>query len=72
MDLSFSFRPDAELLVLPGDLAALLVGVAARQAASPAAAAQACWAATVPSLFLPAQGAFHAGMAAALTAWGHA
>ena len=71
MDLSFaSFDRDAELHQLPGDLAALMIGVAERQGASPTAAAQARWtAAADPLLFQPLHGAFHAPMAAAALRW---
>ena len=71
MDLSFtSFDRDAELHVLPGDLATLLVGVAQRQAASPTAVAQARWtAAADPLLFRPLHGAFNGAMAAAVAGW---
>ena len=71
MDLSFtSFDRDAELHVLPGDLATLLVGVVQRQAASPTAVAQARWvAAADPLLFQPLHGAFNGAMAAAVATW---
>ena len=72
MDLSFApFDRDAELQMLPGDLAALLIGVAQRQAASPTAAAQArCARAAEPLLLQPLHGAFHGPMAAAMERWG--
>lgn len=68
MDLSFPpFDRAAELVAWPGDLAALMVGVAARQGASATAIAQAA---------LPAGGAADAGqasfnpvVAALLVAW---
>ena len=71
LDLSFSsFDRDAELHVLPGDLAALMVGVAQRQAGSPTAAAHARWtAAADPLLFQPLHGAFNGAMAAAVLSW---
>ena len=72
MDLSFTrFDRDAELTVLPGDLAVLIVGIAARQAASPTAAVQAGFARTTidPTLFAPLHGAFNGPMAAALIQW---
>ena len=71
MDLSFTpFDRDAELHVLPGDLAALMVGVVQRQAASPTAAAQRRWAAAAdPLLFQPLHGAFNGPMAAAMLEW---
>ena len=72
MDLSFSrFDRDAEVTVLPGDLAVLIVGIVARQAASPTAAVQAGFArATIDhKLFAPLHGAFNGPMAAALTRW---
>lgn len=71
MDLSFTpFDRDAELHVLPGDLAALMVGVVQRQAASPTATAQARWtAAADPLLFQPLHGAFNGPMAAAILHW---
>lgn len=72
MDLSFPrFDRDAEVTVLPGDLAVLIVGIAARQAASPTAVVQASFAraAIDPKLFAPLHGAFNGPMAAALTRW---
>lgn len=72
MDLSFSrFEHDAPLIVLPPDLAVLMVGVAARQAASPTAILNArLWSLPVTrSLFAPVHGAFNAGVAKALMAW---
>ena len=71
MDLSFlRFEPDARVTALPPDLAVMLVGVVARQAASPTAmlyarlspAAETPW-------FAPAHGAFNLAMAQLLTAW---
>ncbi|HXH14946.1 MAG TPA: hypothetical protein VNJ10_02315 [Sphingomonas sp.] len=72
MDLSFPrFDRDAEVTVLPGDLAVLIVGIAARQAASPTAAVQASFARNSfdPRLFAPLHGAFNGPMAAVLTRW---
>jgi hypothetical protein len=72
LDLSFPrFDRDAEVTVLPGDLAVLIVGIAARQAASPTAAVQAGFVRTTidPKLFAPLHGAFNGPMAAALTRW---
>ena len=73
MDLSFTpFDRDQELIAWPGDLAALMVGVAARQGASPTAAAQAGLAGNEevrPDPFAPADGAFNGEVAAALTRW---
>ncbi len=72
MDLSFPrFDRDIELTVLPGDLAVLIVGVAARQAASHTAAVQAGFSFrdVDPALFQPVHGAFNGPMAAALTRW---
>lgn len=59
-----------ELVVLPGDLAALMATVAGRQAASPTAQAQARWtAAADPLLFRPLHGAFNGPMAAVTLRW---
>lgn len=82
MDLSFPrFAPDAELSLLPGDLAVLMVGIAARQAASPTALAQAGIAQggiadaelgaaeAQPRLFAPRDGAFNGTVAALLVRW---
>ena len=61
MDLSFSrFETDVHVVALSPDLAVLMVGVAARQAASPTALAQA----RLPRIhgsdpFTPAHGAFN-------------
>ena len=74
MDLSFA-RLDREVAVtaLPTELAVLLVGVAARQAASPTARAQAGLAPAEPVdlLLAPEHGAFHLGAATALIGWQH-
>lgn len=69
MDLSFArFEHDATVTMLPPDLAVLLVGVAARQAASPTAQVQTLIDLRAPaaSRFAPAHGAFDAGVAAML------
>ncbi len=71
MDLHFApFDRDHELTVLPGDLAALMIGVAERQATSTTAKAQARWqAAADPLLFRPLHGAFNGPMAATMRRW---
>lgn len=71
MDLSFTpFDRDNELVALPGDLAAMLIGVAERQTASPTATAQARWSAAAdPLLFRPLHGAFNGPMAAVVLRW---
>ncbi len=70
MDLSFA-RLDRDFAVtaMPTELAVLLVGVAARQAASPTARVQARIGVIAPAdvLLAPVHGAFHALAAAALT-----
>ena len=70
MDLSFA-RQDRDVAVtaMPTELAVLLVGVAARQAASPTACAQARLDVAAPGdrLLAPEHGAFHRPAAAALT-----
>ena len=70
MDLSFSrFEADVTVTALPPDLAVLMVGVAARQAASPTAMIQAGLpAAHVVHWFTPAHGAFNLGVAQLLAA----
>jgi hypothetical protein len=72
LDLSFPrFESHEELTELPGDLAVLITGVAARQASSPTALAQSRFG-TVPGdprLFAPVHGAFNGPMASALTRW---
>lgn len=72
MDLSFArLERDVAVTAMPIELAVLLVGVAARQAASPTARVQARL--SVPSridaLLAPAHGAFHRAVAAALMRW---
>jgi hypothetical protein len=72
LDLSFNrFDRDSELTVLPPDLAVLMVGVTARQAASLTAAVQASLtrATPDPALFAPLDGAFNGPMARALAQW---
>ena len=71
MDLSFTtFDKAYEITVLPGDLAALMVGVAQRQAASETAVVQArLCAAADPLLFRPLHGAFNGPMAATILRW---
>jgi hypothetical protein len=72
VDLSFTrFDRDAEVTELPGDLAVLIVGIAARQAASPTAAVQASFgrATIAPELFAPVHGAFNGEMASTLNRW---
>ena len=71
MDLSFA-RLDRDFAVtaMPTELAVLLVGIAARQAASPTARAQARLLVTTPmeALLAPVHGAFHRMTAQALSA----
>jgi hypothetical protein len=71
LDLSFTrFDRDAEVTELPADLAVLLVGVSARQAASVTAAVQARVDGPVhPSLFAPLDGAFNGRMARVIARW---
>lgn len=72
LDLSFSpFDRDLELTVLPGDLAVLMVGIAARQAASPTALCHAGVrrARIDHRLFAPIDGAFNGQMASAMITW---
>lgn len=72
LDLSFTrFDVDAEPCAMPHDLAVLMVGIAARQAASPTAAAQAgcMYGPPDPRLFAPADGAFNGATAHAITRW---
>ena len=66
VDLSFSrFEADVTVVALPPDLAVLMVGVAARQAASPTAMMQAALLASraLPDRFAPAHGAFNLAVA---------
>jgi hypothetical protein len=72
VDLSFArLDRDVAVTAMPTALAVLLVGVAARQAASPTAQAQARLVTAVPAdvLLAPAHGAFHRAAARALTRW---
>lgn len=72
MDLSFTrFDRIAEVTVLPADLAVLMVGVAARQAASRTATIEAAFTRVLvdPRLFAPLDGAFNGAMASALMRW---
>lgn len=71
MDLSFTpFDRNAELHQLPGDLAALMIGVAQRQGQSATAIAHARWSAAAdPLLFRPLHGAFNGPMAAITLQW---
>ncbi len=70
MDLSFSrFEADTTVVAMPPDLAVLMVGVAARQAASPTAMIQASLPAllAVSDWFAPAHGAFNLSVAQLLS-----
>jgi hypothetical protein len=72
VDLSFArLERDVAVTAMPIGLAVLLVGVAARQAASPTARAQArlALAAPVDALLAPLDGAFNRAAAKLLTAW---
>ncbi|CAN5289007.1 hypothetical protein BH10PSE15_BH10PSE15_03880 [soil metagenome] len=72
MDLSFSrFEHDSRVTGLPPDLAVLMVGVSARQAASPTAMIHARLSprGVATGLFTPAHGAFNAVVAAMFTRW---
>jgi hypothetical protein len=72
VDLSYlRFEHDASVAVLPPDLAVLLVGVAARQAASPTAMVHAHVApAVVANLpFRPQSGAFDERQAVRIERW---
>ena len=70
MDLSFArFDQNSHVTALPSDLAVMLVGVAARQAASPTAMVQVHVERPrlSDSLFAPLHGAFNLAVAALLT-----
>ncbi len=72
MDLSFpGFDRDTEVTQLPNDLAVLMVGIAARQVASPTAVTQARFGRIgQPSRLLqPLDGAFNGPTAALLAKW---
>ena len=66
VDLNFArFEADATVVALPPDLAVLMVGVAARQAASPTAMIQAQLppAQSMPDWFSPVHGCFNLAVA---------
>ena len=66
VDLNFTrFEADATVVALPPDLAVLMVGVAARQAASPTAMKQAQLPPvhSMPDWFAPAHGCFNLAVA---------
>jgi hypothetical protein len=70
VDLSFArLERDVAVTAMPTELAVLLVGIAARQAASPTARAQARLMLPAPAeaLLAPAHGAFHDAASKALT-----
>lgn len=72
MDLSFPpFVGPTELTALPADLAALMIDIAQRQAASTTATIHAdlSYRAIDPRLFAPVDGAFNGPMAAAIIRW---
>ena len=71
MDLSYKIDRENSVAVLAPELAVLLVGVAARQAASPTAQVQArlTGSAGPRHRFHPVLGAFDAAVAAALRHW---
>jgi len=72
VDLSFSrFEHDSRVTGLPPDLAVLMVGVSARQAASPTAMIHARLTPVqiATSLFAPAHGAFNGAVAVMFTRW---
>lgn len=69
MDLSFArFDKDVRITALPPDLAVLMVGISARQAASPTAIAASRLSAPVriDALFAPLAGAFNLAAATCL------
>jgi hypothetical protein len=72
VDLSFArLDRDVAVTAMPIELAVLLVGIAARQAASLTARTQARIDFTAPAelLLAPAHGSFHRAAALALTRW---
>lgn len=72
MDLSFArLDRDVAVTAMPTELAVLLVGIVARQAASPTACTQAQLTIAAPgdTLLAPPHGAFHSATASALTRW---
>ncbi|HEX4695644.1 hypothetical protein [Sphingomonas sp.] len=74
MDLSYlRFEHDASVATIPPDLAVLLVGIAARQAASPTAMVQARFAPTVLAdlPFRPRSGSFDSRQAVRIARWRH-
>jgi hypothetical protein len=73
LDLSFSgFDRNTEVTQLPGDLSVLMVGIAARQSASPTAVAQARFGriGQRSRLLEPLDGAFNGPMAVQIARWG--
>ncbi|PKP94404.1 MAG: hypothetical protein CVT77_02750 [Alphaproteobacteria bacterium HGW-Alphaproteobacteria-16] len=71
MDLSFRFDRDVTVTAIPTELAVLMVGVSARQAASPTARIQMriSRAAVSSRLLAPAHGAFSLATETLLTGW---
>jgi hypothetical protein len=72
LDLSFTdFDDRTEVVVLPADLSTLMIGIAARQAASATAHMQLRCAGSTRhrTLLEPLDGAFNGPMAAALIRW---
>ena len=72
VDLSFArLERDVAVTAMPTRLAVLMVGIAARQAASPTARVQARISFSIPAeaLLAPIHGAFHRVAAKALTRW---
>ena len=72
LDLSYPrFDRAQELTELPDDLAVLMVGISARQAASPTATGWARIGRDAPqeTLFAPLHGAFNGAVAAAMQEW---
>ena len=72
MDLSYSrFEHDAQTTILPPDLAVMMVGIVARQAASPTAMCHARLLGLQVEVlrFAPIHGAFNVEMAEALVRW---
>lgn len=69
MDLSFAFDRNVCVTPIEPDLAVLLVGIAARQAASPTAGLQArlCGTAIARTMLTPLDGAFNAAASRAVT-----
>jgi len=72
VELSFTrFEQDASLTALSPDLAIMMVGIAARQAASPTARlnARVSGVANAASLLAPLDGAFNRAAAMRIAAW---